>query len=466
MKRGLPDREPDDLHRWQVLLTVFTGTFMAPLDSSIVNIALPSLTEHFSVDISSVSWVVMSYLLTTSALLLTAGRLGDMKGHRRTYIAGFFLFTATSIFCGLSSSIGQLVFFRVLQALGGTFILAAGPAIITDAYPASERGKALGIIAVSVAVGLTAGPFLGGLIVAGLGWRWVFFINVPIGIAAISMSILYLRESRTDKGRRFDIAGSLTALLALLAILMAVSFGGKWGWGSLAILGLTAAAIVTSALFLIIEKREKEPMLDLDLFRNRLFSAANASAMINYMALFVLVLLVPFYLRDIFRLSYQKMGLILTAIPLLSGTVSPLSGSLSDRIGSRILSSAGLAITSLALLGLAMTSPEGGLTPVVLMLGMIGLGTGMFQPPNTSSIMGSVPKNRLGTASAMQATMRNTGMVFGVALAGAIVAAVAPGGPADASYLEAIHTAFVAGAAVSAAGVITSLVRGNEVPAG
>ncbi|MCL5292381.1 MAG: MFS transporter [Actinobacteria bacterium] len=449
-----------DNYRWYVLVTVFVGTFMAPLDSSIVNIALPTLAKYFSVGITTVGWVVMAYLLTTSSLLLSAGRLGDMKGHKRIYIAGFIIFTAASVLAGLSTTIGQLIFFRVLQAVGGTCLLAAGPAILTDAFPASERGKVLGLVAVSVALGLTVGPFLGGIIVSQFGWRWIFFVNVPVGILTSVLAALVLKEGKLDLGKRFDFLGAATVFGALLSVLLALSVGNKWGWGSEWTIGFLSSAAVLTAAFIAIENKAGEPMLDLSLFKSRLFSAANVSALINYVALFVVIFLIPFYLLDVFKATPQKTGIVLTAVPLITAVVAPISGSLSDKIGSRFLSSFGLAVSGLALFGLSRTSPSGGLIPIAILLGFVGMGSGMFQSPNSNAIMSSVPRHRFGIAASMQATMRNVGMVLGVALAGAIVATFAPKGDTDPRLIFAIHLAFLVGAAISAVGVVTSLVRG------
>lgn len=445
-------------------MTVFIGTFMAPLDSSIVNIALPSLSKHFSVGITTVEWVTMAYLLTTSSLLLSAGRLGDMKGHKRVYVAGFIIFTAASALCGYAGSITQLIIFRALQALGGTCMLANGPAILTSAFPPQERGKALGLIGISVAIGLTIGPFLGGIIISNFGWRWIFFVNIPIGILASILAGIVLKDQAQRIEKKFDFMGSATAFLTLFTILLGLSMGNQWGWRSLSIIGLLVGSVVLAIVFIIAETKVNEPMLDLSLFKIRLFSAANISALINYLALFVVVFLIPFYLLDVLKQPYRTTGYILTAVPFTTAIIAPLAGTLSDKIGSRLLSSGGLIITTLSLFGLSRISPEAGVLPIAILLGTVGMGSGMFQSPNTSAILGAVPRQRLGIASAMQATMRNIGMVLGIALAGAIVATFAPKGPADQNITSAIHLAFLVAAVIAAIGVVTSLVRGNSIP--
>lgn len=447
-------------YHWYVLATVFIGTFMAPLDSSIVNIALPTLSKHFNVGITTIEWVVMSYLLTASALLLSAGRLGDIKGHKLVYITGFVTFTAASALCGFAQSIEQLIAFRVLQALGATGMLANGPAILTHAFPPKERGKALGMIGISVSIGLTVGPFLGGILISTLGWRWIFFVNIPIGIVASAVAFIVLRESKVEEKKRFDVPGAATAFVALFSVLLALSLGNTWGWTSAQTIVLFALAAVFFAAFLVVEKSAKEPMLNLSLFKIRLFSAANVSALLNFVALFVVLFLVPFYLLEVYNQSPRTAGIILTAVPLVTAVVAPVAGTLSDKIGSRLLSSLGLAITVAAMFGLSRTTVASGLMPIGLLLGVVGLGSGMFQSPNASAALGSVPKSSLGIASAMQATVRNVGMVLGIALAGAIISTYAPKGAADPNLSAAIHTAFIAGAIASALGVVTSLVRG------
>jgi len=449
-------------YHWYVLATVFVGTFMGPLDSSIVNIAIPSLTKYFSVGITTVEWVVMAYLLTTSSLLLSTGRLGDMVGHKRIYIIGFLTFTAASALCGISGSVQQLVFFRVVQAIGATCMFSSSPAILTDAFP-TERGKALGLISISVAIGLTVGPTLGGFIVHNFGWRWIFFVNIPIGIIVSIMAAFILKESKLPTVKRFDFAGATMAFLALFSVLLALSMGDKWGWRSSSTIGLLLAAVVFAAAFLYFENKVEEPMLDLSLFRIRLFTTANISALINYASLFIATFLTPFYLRDVFGESIQTTGLVLTVIPLFIGLVAPISGTLSDKIGSRMLSSLGLTINALALLGLSRTSVSTGILPVALFLGLFGFGAGLFQSPNSSAIMGAVPRHRLGIAAGMQATMRSVGMVLGVAMAGAIVGTYAPAGPADPHMASAIHIAFVSGSVIAGIGVVASLVRGGAV---
>jgi EmrB/QacA subfamily drug resistance transporter len=444
-----------------VLLTVFLGTFMAPLDSSIVNVALPAIAADFSAGIVEVGWVVTAYLLMTSSLLLAAGRLGDTLGHKRVYIGGFVVFTVASVLCALAGSLGHLVAARALQAVGGSAMLATGPAILTDAFPPARRGRALGTIAVAVAIGLTAGPFFGGLLTAGPGWRWIFLVNLPIGLLVVTMATLLLRESTGGERRPFDLAGASALFVALFALLFGLSMGGRWGWGGGGTLGLLALALLAMTGFVAIERRSSHPLLDPALFSLRLFTSASLSAGANYVALFVAVFLTPFSLVAVYGETIRTAGLIMTVIPLLMGLSAPAAGVLSDRIGSRLLSSAGLGIVALSLAGLSASHPEEGRGPVILFLALMGLGSGVFQTPNTSALMGSVPPARRGVAAGMQATCRNLGMVLGVALAGAIVGTIAPGGSGDPALGSAIRTAYLAGAFAALVGMAVSLSRGG-----
>ncbi len=447
-----------------VLAVVFAGTFLTPLDSSIVNIALPTLVRHFRVGITSVEWVVVGYLLVTSSLLLTAGRIGDRFGHRRCYLAGFAIFTTGSALCGLAPTLLFLIAARIVQAVGGTFLLASGPALVTGAVPPDRRGRALGLIAISVSIGLTLGPFLGGLLTATWGWRWIFLVNLPLGIGVLMLGALKLPEMRSPSPRRFDIPGAVAGFLAFFLLLLGLSQGNDWGWRSPRTIGVLAGSLAATVLFLVLERRHPDPVLDLGLFRNRLFTAANASALANYFGLFIIIFSAPFLLMHVHGHSSRSAGLILTAIPLATALVSPAAGALSDRIGSRALSSAGLAMMALALLGLSRVAPTGGTLAMAGLLALAGFGSGIFQAPNTSAIMGSVPRERLGTASGMQAAMRNIGMAVGVAVTGAILATVAPGGAADRRFPAAVSLAYLVGVIVVGLGGWASLLRGSAPP--
>lgn len=462
-----------DARRWWILATVMVGTFMAPLDGSITNIALPVLRDHFGTSIASVEWVTLAYLLTVTTLLLTFGRLGDLIGHKKIYILGFGVFLVGSILCALAQSLPQLIGFRVLQALGAGMVMSVGPALITRAFPPTERGRALGINALSVAAGLTVGPILGGFLLAGYGWRWIFYINVPFALTAMVAASVFL-IAETGSARRFDLSGAGTGALALSTLLLALTKGQEWGWTSAIVLSLISLSVVSSVIFVLIELKRREPMLDLALFRNPLFSAANTSAFISFIAIFSVIFLMPFMLLEGQKLDAQQAGFVLVSFPIMMGLAAPASGRLSDRIGSRFLCSLGMLVVAAALLVLGLAGDHPPIWLSALLLASVGLGSGIFQSPNNSAIMGSVPVNKLGLASGMLATMRNAGMVFGVVISGAVVtgrlglagkfADFSDVGIGSSQLIGAIQDAFLVIAGVAALGVIASAIRGSDRP--
>ncbi|OAT85450.1 hypothetical protein A6M21_05890 [Desulfotomaculum copahuensis] len=464
----------EESYKWWVLASIALGTFMGPLDGSIVNIALPSISSYFHTSLAMVEWVVMSYLLMISSLLLTYGRLGDMYGHKPIYLGGFVIFTLGSALCGFSPGIGFLIGARVLQAVGAGMMMAIGPAIVTSTFPPHLRGRALGMNGSVVASALAFGPAIGGLLLSQFGWRSIFFVNLPIGIIGTLWAVRILRRDERLVRHRFDIPGAVTIFAGLMFLLLSLSHGGEWGWSSPAVLFSLAAAVVFLGLFIYLELRSPEPMMDLRLFRIRLFAAANATSLLNFMAQFSITFLLPFYLEQVRHLNPAHAGLVLSAPPFLILFVAPLSGALSDRIGSRLLSSLGMAITAAGMFWLSRVGVATPYAVIVAGMAVFGLGTGLFQAPNNSAIMGSVPRQRLGTASGTLASMRNIGMVLGIALSGAVFSGRLPvhdavlralgrhGAALQAqAFTMSMQDAYLVGASLAALGVLTSLVRGR-----
>jgi EmrB/QacA subfamily drug resistance transporter len=453
--------------KWLILTAVMLGTFMTPVDGSIVNTILPSITAFFHTEISIAQWVPTVYLLTICCLILLYGRLGDMVGYKRVFLYGLAAFTVTSILCGSSQSIWMLIAFRAIQGLAASMIMAVGFAIVTAAFPPTERGKALGIYAIGIAVGLGLGPTLGGLIAENLSWRYVFFINVPIGIAALLWGSRVIPRGSIKSGQRLDLAGALTALVFLLALLLYANRAEDWGWASAVSLTLLGVAVVFGVLFLWIERTSEQPMLNLALFANRTFSFASLSALLCFVALYALVFLTPFYLMFVLHYSVLKVGLVMGASPLVTLIVAPLSGAASDRIGSRGFAVCGMCIAALGLFLFSGLQESASVFDVIWRLAVIGLGSGMFQSPNNSTVMGSVPPWHLGIASGILAAMRNVGMVLGIAVAGAILYGLAPISasaqpgyftPADMhQFMHGLRWAYISGAAFAAAAALTSL---------
>jgi EmrB/QacA subfamily drug resistance transporter len=449
--------------KWWVLVAVGIGTFMSALDSSVVNTILPVIRSYFNSEVASVEWAVVVYLLVVSSLLLTFGRLGDLRGHKRIYVSGFLIFVVASAICGLAQSVEMLVISRGVQALGAAMLFANSPAILTKNFPPQQRGQALGMQAMMTYLGLTVGPSLGGWLTQVFGWRAVFYINVPIGLLAFSLSLVFIASEKADAGQneRFDGPGAVFFSAGLIALLLGLNQGSEWGWVSPAILGCGAAAVILLAIFVMIENRRPSPMLDFSLFHSRLFSASTASAILNYVALYSVVFLMPFYLIQGRGWSPAQAGLILTAQPIVMAVIAPLSGFLSDRIGSRLLSTLGMAIMAAGLFLLSRLGPSSPDGDILTSLAVTGLGTGIFISPNTSALLGSAPRQRQGIASGILATARNVGMVLGVGLAGAIFSSVTTMGGNNALF-NAVQLGLLVGAGGAAAGALISSVRGKS----
>ncbi|WP_081361118.1 MFS transporter [Neomoorella thermoacetica] len=459
--------------RWLILFAVMAAGIMGPIDGSVVNVALPTIGRVFNVDLNTVGWVSMAYLLVLGSLILTYGRLGDMYGFRRVLLTGIVIFTIASGICALAPNIWVLIVFRAVQAIGAGMFMAMGPAIITSVFPPYERGRALGTNGMIIAVGLALGPTLGGFLVTVAGWEAIFTINIPIGIISYIMCRQVVPESRDLKPQQFDLIGAAMGFISLSAFLLAGSYGEEWGWTSPATLVLSVVFLVGGWLFFRWEKRVQDPMLDLTLFHNKVFSAANFAALMNFMSQYALIFLLPFYLQQILNYTAGHTGLILTASPLVVLMLAPVSGALSDRLGTRWLAFTGQAIVSLALflmVGLKVTSRA---FDIIWRLCLFGLGTGIFQSPNNSAVMGSVPRHRLGIGSGVLATVRNVGMVLGIAVSSGVftwqrsakLVAWGPGS-ATAAFMAGMKSAFLVGAILAAAGAIASLVRSDNFPPG
>lgn len=394
-----------------------------------------------------------------------------MFGYKRVYVGGFVLFTLGGVLCGISQSIAGLVGLRVLQGIGAGMIQAVGPAIVTAVFASDERGKALGINAMSVALGLSLGPILGGMLTEWFAWRWVFFVNLPVGLLGIFWALRVLPDARKVAAQRFDAIGGVLVSVALLCLLLAITEGESWGWASVRTLALLAAFAVLGALFVMAELKVGQPLLDLRLFAIRPFSAGNASLLIAFAALFTTIFLLPFFLERAQGRSALEAGLLLTPLPLAILVVAPLSGAFSDKLGSRILSPAGLAVLAAGLLSLTQLSADAQAWDVVWRLALIGTGMGLFNSPNQSVILGSVPATRLGIASGMVAQMRLAGQALGVAVGTAVFASrlthhtQAMAGTAHAGFIEreafilALHDVFYVAAAICVVGILTSLAR-------
>lgn len=464
----------DKNYKWWVLAIVGTGTFMAANMSSVLNIALPHITEYFHTSLSTSEWIIMSYLLVISSLLLTYGRLGDMYGYKPIYILGFSIFTLGSILCSLAPTIGYLIAFRVVQGIGGGMVMAMSPAITTYVFPDCERGRALGINGAVLAVSMAFGPTFGGFILNYFSWHYIFLMCVPIGLLGITCAQLILRPKKNIEKQHFDLIGASVLALTLTSLLLALSHGEAWGWNSAVVLSLLIFSAVGIFTFTYIESHIKEPMMSLQLFQNRVFTMGNITLFLNFMAQFSIVLLLPFYLTLVKHLNPAYTGLLMSASPAVLVFASPISGALSDRIGFRVISSVGMGIITVVLLLFnRLLSTDTSYFIIAALLSLFGLGNGMFHTPNSSAIMGSVSRNFLGVAAGTMACMRNIGMVTGIAVSGAVFTnrllfytkklQINQGftGPLleNTAYVLALKDTYLLAAVLACAGILTSLAR-------
>jgi EmrB/QacA subfamily drug resistance transporter len=416
----MQDRPVDYSRKWYVMAAVAMGVFLATIDGSIVNVALPTLVEAFATQFAVVEWVVLAYLLTVTTLMLSVGRLGDMIGKKPLYVAGFIVFTIGSGLCGLSPSVELLIGFRVFQAIGASMLMALGVAIVTEAFPPSERGKALGIIGSMVSIGIVIGPVLGGLLIGALSWHWIFFVNLPVGVVGTWMVLRFVPGLKPPGGQRFDLAGAGTLFVSLMALLIALTLGQQRGFAAPEVLALFGACLVLLVAFVVIERRSEQPMIDLTLFRNRLFNVNLITGFATFISVNGTIILMPFYLENVLGYSPEYVGFLLAVVPIAVGITAPISGTLSDRVGTRPITVVGLAIIlggffAVSTLGLNTTA-----LGYVLRFLPIGIGIGVFQSPNNSAIMGAVPRSRLGVASGLLSMTRTLGQTTGIATLSAV----------------------------------------------
>ena len=466
--------------KWAVLGLVAIGTFMTALDASIVNISLPSIARTFHAPIDgAVQWVVIAYLVVIAATLLTFGRLSDLVGRKGVWMAGLAIFTLGSIFCGAAGSLPELVVARVFQGLGGALIFAPSFAIISDAFSAADRGRALGLNAVVFAIAASLGPTLGGLITEHLTWRWIFYVNVPLSALGLLASHRVLASSHAPRREPLDVPGAALIVVGFACLTLTLSFSQQWG--STRLLACLVAGIVALVGAGLVERRSRYPIVNLALLRDRVLASALGSMTLAMLALFGIGFILPFYFEELRGFSVMESGLLLTPLPLTIAMVAPLSGALADRIGSRWLASGGLALACLGLLLLARLDEASTIGNIVWPLVLTGLGQGLFQSPTARAVMNAAPHGEQGEASSLFATARVIGQSLSVALAGAIFAglggasaghalAAAATGTVASGDLVALQQTFLAGfrgallvcAAVAAVGIFAAFVRGDE----
>jgi len=470
-----PDFHDRDTYKWWVLLTVSLGSLTVALDNSILATCLPRLASVFRTDSSVIAWVNLAYYIMSQSLMLTLAKIGDAKGRQKAFMAGLAFYTLGLTGCALSQSVVQLIAFRAVQGVGAGTGYSLAMAIAVAVFPPEERGKALGILTGVNSVGLVAGPVLGGLILDALGWRAVFYTRIPMALSAFIMTWVIVKEQRSEENFDLDIKGSATLFGFLALLLLFLNFGGKRGFATAPVIALGGLAALFLALFLVSEKRASQPIVELGFFKIRLFSGATLSACIQTLSTSFVIFLVPFYLMEAFGSSGSIVGMFmaLVAFPLLA--ISPITGRLSDRIGSTFLAALGMCVLCGSLFLLSHPGPHPTYLSVAIGVGMCGLSMAIFQPPNNSAAMSAVPRSALGTASAIVMVARQVGASGGIALGGALFSTYQAGAlirlvnagidPSTANRMAALagfKGAMTVSLVIASVGVLSSLVRGRH----
>lgn len=444
------------------LIVATLSSFLGPFMSSSVNVALPSIGGEFGMGAVALGWVNTAFLLSAATFLIPFGRLGDIYGRKKIYIWGTVIFTISSVLLANSVSGMMVILLRVLQGFGSSLIFATGTAILISVYPPGERGKVLGITVAAVYLGLSTGPFFGGFITEQLSWRYIFWLNLPIGMLLVAVIAFMLKgEWAHASSAKFDLAGSALFGVSLLSTMYGFS---RLPWPMAFV--MVMAGILGIVLFVRYESRVADPVLDIDLFRkNTVFAFSNLAALVNYAATFAVTFLLSLYLQKTRGLSPQQAGLILISQPLVQAALSPLAGRLSDRIEPRTVASAGMALNFVGLVFLVFLNASTSLIYIIFCLVFLGLGFALFTSPNTNAIMSSVGRQHFGIAAAMVATMRQIGMIVSMAIVMMLLAILL--GQAEitvgtqAQFVESMKIAFVLFAVLCFGGVFASLARGR-----
>lgn len=469
MKFENTDRSQIDYrYKWYVLAATGMGIFLGTIDGSIVNITLPTMVDDFNTSFATIQWVVLVYLLTVSVLMLGMGRLADIKGKKPVYTIGFAVFITGSLLCGLSPTVGTLIASRVVQGIGASMVMALGMAIVTESFPPEERGRALGITGAIVSIGVVTGPTLGGLIVKNLSWHWIFFVNIPVGLIGIPMILRFVPDLRPTGNQKFDFAGAGTLLMTLMCLLMALNLGQVDGFSNPLVLGLLAGFTVFLVLFILAERRSTQPMIDLSLFRNVLLRTNLITGFLTFVTQAGSIFLLPFYLQNALGYDPQQAGFLMVVVPVCLGIMAPISGTLSDKVGTRPITAIGLVFLLIGYISASTLSLETTALGYALRFIPVGIGVGIFQSPNNSAVMGSAPKSQLGVVSSLLAITRTLGQTTGIALLGAFWASrtfayagqVFPGGATDAPYAAQVagqHDTFILAFVVTSVSLVLAL---------
>ncbi len=465
-------------YKWWALSCTSLGMLLATINSGTLIIALPDLERSLHTSLLELVWVILVYMIASTVLVLSAGRLSDQFGRKKAYIGGFVLFALASLGAGFAGNGTQLILWRILQGVGGSFLFANAAAIVTDAFPREQLGLAMGTNTMVAAVGLVIGPVLGGALVA-ISWHWVFWFNVPLALAGSAWAGLILRElTGRDEDTRFDFAGTVTFLIGLTGLVLGISKGGISGWDNPVVIGGLIAGAVFMPAFVLIERHHPAPMLDLSIFKSRLFSAAAAAAFINGLARFALMFLFVFYFQGVQGNSPIVAGIKLAPLAVGMLISSPLAGIWADRRGSRGMAVAGMLVQALGLALMTTLERDTAYVAGGTYMLIVGIGSGMFNSPNTAAMMGTVAAHRRGIAAGARVLVQNTGAVISIAFVLAVVTSSVPktvlfqvfSGLADhisnaqlVPFISNMHTALWCLAAVSLLGAFVAAARPKHV---
>jgi EmrB/QacA subfamily drug resistance transporter len=452
----------DENRKWWTLVAVSFGLFMIMLDNTVVNVALPSIREDLGISISELEWVVNAYALTFGVLLLSGGKLADMFGRRRMFIAGLLIFTAASLWCGLAGDAGSLIAARTVQGVGAALMNPATLSIITATFPARQRGTAIGIWAGVSALALAIGPLVGGLLTERVGWSWIFFVNIPVGVLAIVAARVFVDESKdTSREQRLDLPGLATSALGLFALTYGLIQTNTHPWGSTRVLVLLGAAVLLLAAFVVLESRQRLPMLDLSLFKNPTFAGANAVMALVGLAMFGVFFYNSLFVQNVLGFSALQTGATFLPMTLLIMVVAPMAGKFTDRIGPRWLMASGLTLLTVSLLLFGTMDESSTFWNILPGLVVGGIGMAITMAPTTAAAMSSVPVDKAGVGSAVINSMRQVGGSLGIAVMGTLVATAVTVGERSPAYaaqfVDGYHRALFVGAMILIAGAVLAV---------
>jgi EmrB/QacA subfamily drug resistance transporter len=466
-----PLRSAGDRRKWWTLGAVGVGLFMIMIDNTVVNVALPTMQHDLGLSLEQLEWVVTGYALTFATFMLTGGTLADLVGRRRIFVVGLAAFTVASLLCGLAGSAGLLIVWRTVQGVGAAIMTPATLSILVAAFPPRQRGTAIGIWAAVSALALAIGPLLGGLLTEHVGWHWIFFINVPVGVLGVAASLAFIDESRDESTvRRLDVPGLLTSGVGLFALTFALIQGNTAGWSSPRIVGAFAVAVIGLTAFGVIEVRSRTPMLDLGLFRDPSFTGANLVSLLVSLAMFGVFFYLSLYMQQVLGYSPVQAGLTFLPTTVLIILVAPQAGRLTDTFGARWIVGTGMTLIAISLTVYSRLDATSTFRDIVPGLLTGGVGMAMTMAPTTATTMAAVPASEAGIGSAILNSMRQLGGSLGIALIGAIMAqrlrsSLAAGASESAAFVTGFQSALLVAAIIAFAGALTAvlLIRGPHI---